>query len=426
MVRRETLTHWPGGCFLSPPAMISPHSAAKRVLFVDDEDALLDLYRIAFETEEREWDVEFAQDAPAALEKMEAEPFDVVVTDMRMPEMSGAELVVEVMKRHPKTSRLILSGYADQEQVARCIGATHQFIAKPVGLKALRATICRICSLDTWLGDEKLRALVAQLRTVPSLPSLYFRINEALANPDTSIEEIAAIVQQDPAMTAKILQLVNSAFFGIARRITSPVEAVQFLGVGRLRSLVLSLHVFSSFDEGKIANFSIEKVWNHSINASLMAQQIAREEKIDRAVADEVFVAAMLHDIGKVMLASSMPDLYAEAVMLASERGISHVAAERETFGVSHSEVGAYLLGLWGLPVTIVEAVALHHEPARSGLRTFSPLAVAHVANAIEKEINDPDATEDQTTLDMTYLTEIGMAPRLDAWRDAARRAVSK
>jgi putative nucleotidyltransferase with HDIG domain len=406
--------------------MTSTPPSAKRVLFVDDENALLDLYRIAFETEQQEWDVEFAQDAPEALVLMEAEPFDVVVTDMRMPQMSGAELVVEVMKRHPKTSRLILSGYADQEQVARCIGATHQFIAKPVGLKALRATICRVCSLDTWLGDEKLQALVSQLRTVPSLPSLYFRINEALANPDTSIEEVAAIVQQDPAMTAKILQLVNSAFFGIARRVTSPVEAVQFLGVGRLRSLVLSLHVFSCFDQAKIANFSIDKVWSHSIASSSVAQRIAKLEKVDRGATDEIFVAAMLHDIGKVMLASSLPELYKEAMDLATARQLPRVEAERETFGVSHSEVGAYLLGLWGLPVTIVEAVALHHEPLKSGLRTFSPLTVTHVANVLEKEINDPAAAKGTEGLNTQYLAEAGLASRVDAWRDAACEALAK
>jgi len=406
--------------------MTTPHAANKRVLFVDDEDALLDLYRIAFGTDEKEWDVEFAPDAPCALQLMELEPFDVVVTDMRMPAMSGAELVVEIMKRHPQTSRLILSGYADQEQVARCIGATHQFIAKPVGLKALRATICRVCSLDTWLGDEKLRALVAQLRTVPSLPSLYFRINESLANPDTAIEEIAGIVQQDPGMTAKILQLVNSAFFGIARRITSPIEAVQFLGVGRLRSLVLSLHVFSCFDDSKIPNFSIENVWSHSIAASSVAQRIAKLEKADRAMMDEVFVAAMLHDIGKVMLASSLPDLYLQAMTLAAERQIPRVEAERETFGVSHSEVGAYLLGLWGLPVAIVEAIALHHEPAKSGLRTFSPLTVAHVANVLEKEINTSSGEPADSVLDMDYLAEVGLASRIDSWRDAAAEALAK
>jgi len=400
-------------------------SATKRVLFVDDETALLDLYRLAFEKEENQWDFEFTDNGSTALEMMESAPFDVVVTDMRMPKMSGADLVLEVLKRHPQTSRLILSGYADQEQVARCIGATHQFIAKPVGLQLLRSTICRVCSLDDLLGDEKLRKLFTELRTVPSLPSLYFRINEALASPDTSIEAIAAIVQQDPGMTAKLLQLVNSAFFGISRTITNPVEAVQFLGVGRLRSLVLSLHVFSCFDESQLHGFSIEKVWSHSISTGLVAQRIARQEKVDRAMTDEIFVASVLHDIGKVMLASSMPDRYRDAVKLAAEKQISMVAAEREIFGASHCEVGAYLLGLWGLPGSIVEAIALHHEPERSGLPIFSPLSVVHAANFLEKTITDPKSDPHRKTVNTDYLKAVGKADRLDDWEDAARDALA-
>lgn len=400
-------------------------SATKRVLFVDDETALLDLYRLAFEKEENAWDFEFTDNASNALKLMESAPFDVVVTDMRMPVMSGADLVVEVLKRHPQTSRLILSGYADQEQVARCIGATHQFIAKPVGLQVLRTTISRICTLDGLLGDEMLRKLFSELRTVPSLPSLYFRINEALASTETTTEEIANIVQQDPGMTAKILQLVNSAFFGISRKITNPVEAVQFLGVGRLRSLVLSLHVFSCFDETKLHGFSIEKVWSHSISTGLVAQKIARQEKVDRAMSDEIFVASMLHDIGKVMLASSLPERYRDAVNLAEEKQISMIAAEREIFGASHCEVGAYLLGLWGLPGSIVEAIALHHEPERSGLPIFSPLSVVHAANFLEKTITNPQSDPKRQTVNTDYLKAVGKAGRLDDWEDAAREALA-
>ncbi len=400
-------------------------TAPKRVLFVDDETALLDLYRLAFEKEENRWDFEFTDAAAKALKLMDAAPFDVVVTDMRMPIMSGADLVLEVMKRHPQTSRLILSGYADQEQVARCIGATHQFIAKPVRLQALRSTICRVCTLDYLLGDENLRKLFAKLRTVPSLPSLYFRINEAIACPDTSIEQVAEIVQQDPGMTAKLLQLVNSAFFGISRRITSPVEAVQFLGVGRLRSLVLSLHVFSCFDESKLGGFSIETVWSHSISTGVVAQKIARQEKVDRATTDEIFVASVLHDIGKVMLASSMPERYCAAVRLRDGGEHTMVQAEREIFGASHCEVGAYLLGLWGLPGSIVEAIALHHEPERSGLAVFSPLSVVHAANVIEKDINTPIGHPDREKVNTEYLKTVGKADRLEDWEDGAREVLA-
>ena len=398
----------------------------KRILFVDDETMLLDLYKLVFEHEADQWSINFAPGGKEALELMDEEPVDVLVSDMRMPGMSGAELVQETMKRHPKTSRLIMSGYADSEQIAQCLGATHQFIAKPFELSVLRGTIGRVCALDAWLMDDTLRTLVAQMRSLPSLPSLYFRIMDALGSPDSSIEQIGGIIASDPSMTAKILQLVNSAFFGIARRISNPVEAVQFLGVGRVRSLVLSLHVFSCFDQVNLRNFSIDRVWKHSMSTGLVAQKIARLQKMDRAFMDETYVAGMLHDIGKVMLASSLPELYGKAVALATEQKIPLVEAERETFGITHAQVGAYLLGLWGLPITIVEAVAFHHDPQEGAMKSFSPLTAVHVASALERQLSDPQAEAEGTAIDLEYLAELGLDDRLDDWREAAEDVLSE
>ena len=392
----------------------------KRVLFVDDESMLLDLYKLVFEDEQDQWTINFAPGGQEALDLMNAEPVDVLVSDMRMPGMSGAELVQEVMKLHPKTSRLIMSGYADSEQIAQCLGATHQFIAKPFELSVLRGTIGRVCALDSCLMDDTLRTLVAQMRSLPSLPSLYFRIMDALGTPDSSIEQIGGIIASDPSMTAKILQLVNSAFFGIARRISNPVEAVQFLGVGRVRSLVLSLHVFSCFDQVQLKNFSIDRVWKHSMSTGLVAQKIARLQKMDRAFVDETYVAGMLHDIGKVMLASSLPELYEQAVALAAEQKLPMVEAEREVFGITHAQVGAYLLGLWGLPITIVEAVAFHHDPQQGAMKSFSPLTAVHVASALEHQIREPGVNADETAIDTEYLAELDLEDRLEDWRDAA------
>ncbi|MGB8167391.1 MAG: response regulator [Chthoniobacteraceae bacterium] len=396
----------------------------KRLLFVDDETMLLDLYKLVFEDESDQWEISFAPGGQEALALMDVTPMDVLVSDMRMPGMSGAELVQEVMKRYPRTSRLIMSGYADSEQIAQCLGATHQFIAKPFELQILRGTISRVCSLDSWLLDERLKSLVAQLRSLPSLPSLYFQIMEALGSPDTSLEQIGDIIGRDPSMTAKILQLVNSAFFGIARRISNPVEAVQFLGVGRVRSLVLSLHVFSCFDQVHLKNFSIETVWKHSMSTGLVAQKIARLQKADRAFTDEAYVAGMLHDIGKVMLAASLPDLYDQAVKLGADQKIALVEAEREIFGVTHAQVGAYLLGLWGLPITIVEAVAFHHNPLESAVKTFSPLTTVHVASALERQIRGLEANAADLAIDTEYLSELDLEARLEDWREAAEEAL--
>lgn len=398
----------------------------KKVLFVDDESMLLELYRLAFEEEGNDWDINFAPSGKDALSLMQEAPVDVLVSDMRMPGMSGAELVQEVVKLYPRTSRLIMSGYADSEQIALCLGATHQFIAKPFELSLLRGTIRRVCALDECLLDERLKSLVAQLRSLPSLPTLYFRIMEALASPDTSLEQIGGIIASDPSMTAKILQLVNSAFFGIARRISNPVEAVQFLGVGRVRSLVLSLHVFSCFDQAHLKNFSIDAVWKHSMSTALVAQKIGRLQKMDRSAIDETYVAGMLHDIGKVLLAASLPDLYSKAVELSTAEKMPLADAEREIFGVSHAQVGAYLLGLWGLPITIVEAVAFHHDPSEAAAKSFTPLTAVHVATVLERRIRGLSTTAQDLAIDTEYLAEIGLDDRIDDWTEVAEETLSE
>ncbi len=397
----------------------------KKVLFVDDETLLLDLYKIAFDEQQSDWDVNVAPSGREALAFLETTPVDVLVSDMRMPGMTGAELVQEVMKRHPRTSRLLMSGYSDSQQIAQCLGATHQFIAKPFELDNLRGTINRVCALDHWLLDDRLKSLVAQMPSLPSLPSLYFQIMRALSSPDSSLEQIGGIIAADPSMTAKILQLVNSAFFGIARRISNPVEAVQFLGVGRVRSLVLSLHIFTCFEQVRLKNFSIDKVWRHSMAAALVAQKIARQHKVDAATADETYVAGMLHDIGKVMLAASLPELYSKAVDLAEQEQITLGEAEREIFGVSHPQVAAYLLGLWGLPIPIVEAVAFHHDPAKAAAKTFTPLTAVHAASVLEHRFQPGPIDPFGPQIDLAYLAEIGCADRVDPWTKLAHLTLS-
>lgn len=400
--------------------MIAAQNPRKRILFVDDESILLELYPAAFEQDHERWDINVANGGREALNLMEEGPMDVIVSDMRMPEMDGAQLLKEVVRLHPRTSRLIMSGYASCEQVAKCLGATHQFIAKPCTLPVLRTTIDRVCALDSLLMDEKLKTLVSQLRSLPSLPSLYFKIMETMSSPDSSLEDVGRIISGDPSMTAKILQLVNSAFFGIARCVSNPTEAVQYLGVERVRGLVLALHVFSCVEHTRIKNFSIEQAMNHCMSTGVVAKVVARMQKMDRNGTDEACVAGMLHDIGKVLLAASLPAQYEQAVQLAIERKIHISEAEHEIFGATHSQVGAYLLGLWGLPVTIVEAVAFHHEPRLSGLTAFSPLTSVHIANSLVGQIHDKKGASALATLDSDYIAELGLGDRVEDWLVAA------
>jgi len=392
----------------------------KHILFVDDDPVLVRVYATVLHGMNIEWDVRSATSGQKALEIMSHAPLDVVVADLRMPNMSGIELMAEIRKRHPRTSRVILSGIRDQAEVARSMADTHQFISKPVDLETLRGTLSRLCNLDAFLMDEKLKALVGQFERLPSYPALYMDIMNELAAAQPSITRIAEIVAQDPAMTAKMLHIVNSAAFGLPQRISTPFDAVQYLGTGIVRSLALSLHVVSSFDQN-VKGFSIEQFAEHTLHCARLAREITESMGGGATSAEDAYLTGMLHDIGKLMLASSLPGKYQEAEDFAVAQQIPLNAAETEVFGATHGGVGAYLLGLWGLPAPIVEAVAFHHTPSRSSVREFGPLTAVHIADVLDGEQSKTTRSMPMAGFDNDYLAALNLGNQLDTWRALAK-----
>jgi putative nucleotidyltransferase with HDIG domain len=389
----------------------------QRILFVDDEPMILDGLKRMLRPMREEWEMVFAGSGIEALELMSQTPFDVVVSDMRMPQMNGAELLAEVLKRHPQTVRLILSGHADKDLILSCVGSTHQYLAKPCRPDDLKAAIRRASDLHQSLKDKGLRQLISCMERVPSMPLLYVQIVEKLEDPEVGLDVIGDIIGKDLGMTAKILKLVNSSFFGLAREISSPAEAVSQVGAEMIKSLVLSLHAFSQFEATATGGFSIDALWQHSQNTARLAQAIARMEDSEQKLVDEAFVAGLLHDIGKLVLAANFPREYGRIGKIGREGSVPLVTAEENTFGANHAEVGGYLLGLWGLPVPVVEAIALHHNPAECTHIGFSPLTAVHAANAL---VNFEGPREDvfvSEKLDSSYLKLLGLDDRLEAWR---------
>jgi HD-like signal output (HDOD) protein/ActR/RegA family two-component response regulator len=393
----------------------------KRILFVDDDPVLGRVYASVLQSESHRWEVRSAASGLEALDMIARTPFDVVVTDLRMPQMTGIELMAKIRELYPRTSRIILSGIRDQGEIARSLGDTHQFIPKPVKLETLRESLARICGLDSLLMDEKLRALVGRFGALPSFPALYLEVMNELEDPEPSIERVAEIVAQDPAMTAKMLHIVNSAAFGLARKISSPLDAVQYLGTGTVRSLVLSVHVFSSFDR-KVEGFSIDQFEGHALRCARLARALLESQGPEAGQAEDAYIAGMLHDVGKLMLATSVPDRYREAAAYAVAQQIPLHAAEAEVFGATHAGVGAYLLGLWGLPAPIVEAVAFHHHPNLSDMRTFGPLASVHVANVLDGEQSKAPQPRPSSELNDDYLTALKVQDQLANWRGLAQK----
>jgi HD-like signal output (HDOD) protein len=390
----------------------------KRILFVDDEPLVLEGLRHMLHGMRKEWDMLFVESGVAALGVMEDNAVDVVVSDMRMPGMNGAQLLNEVMKRSPRTVRLILSGHADQELILKCVGSTHQYLAKPCDPDALRATVSRAIELETSLKNERLQRLIAQMEHLPSIPSLYVEIVEQANDPEASLSAVGDIIARDIGMTAKILKLVNSAFFALRRVVASPTEAVSYLGLDTIKALVLSLNVFSQLEAESLGGFSMDALWTHSLSTAAVAKRIAQMEAADGGLAEEAFVSGLLHDAGKAALAFNFPADYGQALRGAMEQDLDPLVAEQNAFGATHAEVGGYLLGLWGLPVPVVEAIAFHHQPLLARQRTFTPLTAVHVADALMHE-NDRSAW--CPAVDGTYLENLGLADRLEDWRPRCR-----
>jgi HD-like signal output (HDOD) protein len=394
----------------------------KRVLFVDDEPLVLEgLQRMLFGMR-REWEMRFAGGGNEALRMMVEAPADVVVSDMRMPDMNGAQLLNEVMRIHPKAVRFILSGYSDLEMIMQCVSGTHQFLSKPCDGETLRNVVGRALEMDSWLNNDNVKALVSKMGTLPSLPSLYFEVMKELGAPETTLDQVGATIAKDPCMTAKMLQLVNSAFFGLCRQITDPTEAVLQLGLETIKSLVLGIHVFSELEPARNGPFSADQLWHHSLSTAGTARRIAQLERQEKRIIEESFTAGMLHDIGRLVLLANLSSQYKDAFETAQRDGISLVEAERAVFGAGHPEVGGYLLGLWGLPISLVESAVYHHQPSRCQTTTFTPLTAVHVANVLEQETVVNPSPASRPEMDREYLEALGLWNRVPVWKETAGR----
>lgn len=383
----------------------------KRLLFVDDEPMVLQGIQRLLRPLRMEWEMEFAEGGAAAQTALLASPFDVVITDMMMPEIDGAAVLDFARENSPATIRLVLSGHAEQEHAMKCVGLAHQYLSKPCDAETLRKTIARVTELGFARRNERVMTLVARLKHLPSIPDIYAQIVRLLDDPDTSMEEVGAVIAGDMAMTAKILQLVNSSFFGLARSVSQPAEAVSYLGLDTLKALVLATGVFGQFETRMPYGFSAAVTASHSQRVGTAARTIAQCEQAPRAVADQALLAGLLHDVGKLVLASNLPEEYER---LPDFSHLDPLEAERQVFGTTHSEVGGYLLGLWGLPPAVVEAIQLHHSPAESGATEFSALTAVHVADGLFYRRTN--------SMDLGWIASLGLADRLPAWREAVNK----
>jgi HD-like signal output (HDOD) protein len=380
---------------------------------VDDEEKVLEGLQRILRPLRREWETVFASGGERALQILEQSAFDAIVTDMRMPGMDGLTLLRAVADRHPHLLRVVLSGQSDLESVVKSAGITHQYLSKPCPLEELKSTITRALSLRQLLADKSLKELVSRTSTIPSAPPAYVELMRTLESPTASMDQIGKIISRDIGMSAKVLQLVNSAFFGNRRHVSNPSEAAAYLGVGTIKALLVAVHVFKAYDAGPVPGLSVEEQWLHGRKCSALAGRIASAVRPENhELRDAARMAGLLHDAGRLVLACGRPGPYNRAMRLCASAKITYWEAERQVFGASHAEVGAYLLSLWGLPDSIVEALAFHHSPASCPATALNALAFVHLAESLLSQ-QDLKAHAPNTI----YLERLGLLDRMEEWR---------
>ena len=380
-----------------------------KILFVDDEPNVLQAVRRATRDMRHEWDIRFAEDADQAMTMLDEEAFDVVVTDMRMPGTDGAELLMLVRACSPSTARIVLSGYAEDEAVFRSTRVAHQFLSKPCDVELLKRTIAEIRDAQQAVPSGKIRDLIGSVEQLPALGEVYQRLVSAIESGQANNDELAEIVSEDVALTAEILRLLNSSFFGLSRRVESVAQAVGFLGVDVLRAIVAGHSVFNQRGSSTV---DVDAISRRSQQVAALSRRI--HGILNDATSPElanVYLAGMLHEVGALVLTTidGTARLDVEGAFRSNEATV-----DRLVFGIDRYAISTYLLGLWAFPPEIIQAVgSLSRQPDRSVSPMAWSLTLARhivVNGRLTEEVADDDA-EIEALVRLVETELIGEAP---------------
>ncbi len=363
----------------------------------------------------RRWRLAFAPTTADAVRQLRATPFDCVVMNLQARGIDPHRFFKEVMETSPEALRIGLTGADDRHRVQQGGAPVHQFLSSPLDPMVLTAVLARAFAAQDFLSQEHFRKLVDSITSLPALPAAYSALMDELNLDDPSLERVGELVASDLALSARMLQLVNSTFFGLSRPIVHPGEAALFLGTETVKALVLALSVFSQFNLARLREFDPEALWHHSWTTGVLARRLCEFEEVERQVADEAFMAGLLHDMGKLILAANYPTLLEQNIVAAAQKGIGLWEQEFQVHGASHAELGGYVLRRWGLPQGVVDAVTFHHRPMLARMRTFSAVTAVHLANTLSRVANDPIGALD--AIDRGYLKSLALEDRIDDWK---------
>jgi HD-like signal output (HDOD) protein len=387
------------------------------ILLVDDEQQILDGLRGLLRRERSRWQMEFVTSGAAALATLARQPYEVLVTDMRMPGMDGAELLTRVREQHPRMARLVLTGQASTADLVRALPVAQQIIAKPCERADLCSTIERSLSAQTLVPNPQVQALVGGLRRLPFRPECCAALSGAMGRRDVTPADIARIVEQDPALTLMTLSMANAASFGDSVGSLSVQVAVERIGFQLLRALAQSIEA-NAPPAAQPKHPPAAHLWTRALRQARLARQFVP----DPALRDEAYASALLLNLGQIVLAERHGAEYALRLDELASSDASTCEFERLTFGYTHPELGAYLVAAWSLPFRLAELIAHHHAPAwlasspnPLGAPVYAAEALTH---AMESRAPLPLARIDPSIRELP-----SVKPSLGLWQSLAQTA---
>lgn len=385
------------------------------ILFVDDEPNIIEGQKRYLWKLKGKWIIYFAESGEEALQIMKNFQIDCVIADMRMPHMNGAELLEIVKRDYPQAIRIILTGHSDQEAILNTVNLAHQFFVKPCNLDQLLESIDRTLKIREGVGRRKLEEIIPEMSAIKSMPDLSMQLMKELNNVDVSMKRLCEILSQDIIMTAEILKIINSAFFGLPHRVNNVQHAINLLGVKIIKALATYTNIFASFtEENDIAIY--DRIRTHCLETARLAKRIAAEAGMSKEFSETCFTAGLLHDIGKLPVLRSSK--YADEIKkYIKQEDCGFFEAELKIMGVNHTVIGAYILSMWGLPQEIVETVRYHHFPSEAEDQTISPLTFVHIANEIIS-CKNLAGVETLPFIDMEYLNKFNLVGSLQSFID--------
>ncbi len=356
----------------------------RKILIVDDEPEVAAAAGTLLG--DAGYDINSATSAKEALALLLEYPAHMVIADFQMPDVDGVALLKAVREIDANIIRMIMTEEPGPETTTALAAADiQQIIAKPWDDAEL-TEIVRSAFEQTASQEMEMMGLhriISEIDSLPPVPSVYAELSEITRDAENvSAEEVTRVINQDPAIAAKILQIANSAYFGQQREVATVSNAVVVLGMGMVENLVLATSVFQTFESEANSGLEQEGFWKHCLACGMAASLLERKITKDRERAEVAMLAGTLHDLGKLVLVQYMPERYAEVVSMARARRMMLCDEEEEMLGTTHAAIGGYLAEWWNLPSKISQALSYHHEPQESAGDTRLT-AFVHLADVI-------------------------------------------